>query len=82
MKWAIAQGHRGDDPAGDAITEALPNGSHTTTHHPALSFAEVGAAITTVRDSGAWPATKLAFEFFDADGLPEPRSPASRVHRD
>ena len=63
MKWAIAQGHRGDDPAGDAITEALPNGSHTTTHHPALSFAEVGAAITTVRDSGAWPATKLAFEF-------------------
>ena len=63
MKWGIAQGHRGDDPAGDAITEALPKGRHTTTHHPALPFAEVGAAITTVRESGAWPATKLAFEF-------------------
>lgn len=63
MKWATAQGHRGDDPAGDTITEALPQGGHTTTHRRALPFAEVGAAIATIRDSGAWPATKDAFEF-------------------
>ena len=24
MKWAVAQGHRQDNPAGDAITAALP----------------------------------------------------------
>ena len=63
MKWSKAQGYRGDDPAGDAITEALPQGGHTTTHHRALPFAEVGAAIATIRDTGAWPATKGAFEF-------------------
>ena len=63
MKWAIAQGHRGDDPAGDAITEALPKGGHVTTHHLALPYDEVGAAIAKIRDTGAWPETKRAFEF-------------------
>ncbi len=63
MKWAIAEGLRDDNPAGDAITEALPKGGHTTTHHRALPFAEVSAAITTVRESRAWTATKLALEF-------------------
>ena len=63
MKWAIAEGYREDNPAGDAITAALPKSGHTTTHQRALPFADVGAAITTIRDSGAWPATKLAFEF-------------------
>ena len=63
MQWAIVEGHRADNPAGDAITAALPRGGHATTHQPALPFAKVGEAITTVRDSRAWPATKLAFEF-------------------
>lgn len=62
MKWAIAEGHRDDNPAGDAITAALPRGGHVTTHQRALPFAAVGAAIATIRNSGAWPATKLAFE--------------------
>ena len=63
MKWAIVEGHRADNPAGDAITAALPRGGYATAHQRALPFAKVGEAITTVRDSGAWPATKLAFEF-------------------
>ena len=63
MKWAIAEGYRDDNPAGDAITAALPKTGHTVTHQRALPFADVGAAIATIRDSGAWPATKLAFEF-------------------
>ena len=63
MKWAIVEGHRDDNPAGDAITAALPRGGHTTTHQRALPFADVGTAIATIRDSHAWPATKLAFEF-------------------
>ena len=62
MKWAIAEGHREDNPAGDAITAALPRGGHTTTHQRALPFAEVGQAIVAIRESGAWTATKSAFE--------------------
>ena len=62
MKWAIVEGHRDNNPAGDAITAALPRGGHTTTHQRALPFANVGMAIATIRDSNAWPATKLAFE--------------------
>lgn len=63
MKWAIVEGHRGENPAGESITAALPRGGHTTTHYRALPFAKVGTAIALIRDSGAWPATKLAFEF-------------------
>ena len=32
MRWAIVEGHRDDNPAGDAITAALPRGGHTTNH--------------------------------------------------
>ena len=62
MKWAIVEGYRDDNPAGDAITAALPRGGHTTTHLRALAFADVGAAVVAIRVSNAWPATKLAFE--------------------
>ena len=63
MKWAVAEGHRDDNPAGDAITAALPKGGHNVVHQRALPFARVGEAVAVIRDSGAWPATKLAFEF-------------------
>ena len=63
MKWAVAEGHRDDNPAGDSITAALPKGGHNVTHQRALPFAKVGEAVAVIRDSGAWPATKLAFEF-------------------
>lgn len=63
MKWAVAQGYRVDNPAGDAIGAALPKTSRRVEHHRAIPFADVGAAITTIRDSRAWPGTKLAFEF-------------------
>ena len=63
MKWAIAQGYRSDNPAGDAIAAALPKTGQRVQHHRALPFAEVGAAIQKVRTTDAWPATKLAFEF-------------------
>ena len=63
MKWAIAQEYRDDDPAGDAVAAALPKKAGRREHHRALPHAEVGAAVRTVRESGASPATKLAFEF-------------------
>ena len=59
MKWAVAMGHRQDNPAGDALgrqqavvqdMRALPHGS-------------VADALATVRVSGASVTTKRAFEF-------------------
>ena len=63
MRWAVAQGYREDNPAGDAIGAALPKNGVRPQHHRALPYAEVGEAIETVRASGAYPATVLAFEF-------------------
>ena len=62
FQWAISQGLRGDNPADKNINQALPK-SGTREHHKALPFAEVAGAVQTVRDSGAWIGTKLAFEF-------------------
>ena len=63
MKWAIAQGHRADNPAGDAIAAALPRTGGQQTHHRALPHHQVSDALAAVRDSDAWAATKLAFEY-------------------
>ncbi len=62
FKWAIAQGLRADNPANQNIAAGLPKLS-TKEHHRALSFGEVGGALQTVRNSGAWLGTKLAFQF-------------------
>ena len=62
FQWAISQGLRTDNPADRNINQALPKLS-TKEHHPALPFGHVAAAVQTVRDSGAWTGTKLAFEF-------------------
>ena len=63
MKWAVAQGHRPDNPAGDALSAALPNNAGPRRHQRALPHAEVGAALARVRASGAYASTVLAFEF-------------------
>ena len=62
MRWAIAQGHRLDDPA-HAATAVLPrNGNTRPVHHAALPHAEVGDALKRVRASGA-PSATLCLEF-------------------
>ena len=63
MKWAIAQGYRNDNPAGEAITAALPKPPAAVRHMPALPHGEVGGAIEAVRALPAWAGLKLAFEF-------------------
>ncbi len=63
MKWAIAEGYRSDNPAGEAITKGLPKQGQRTQHFKALPFAQVGKAIDKVKSTDAWPATKLLFEF-------------------
>ena len=63
MKWAVAQGFRGDNPAGDAISAALPKTGTMRQHQRALPFAEVGAALDKVKASRAYRGTVLALEF-------------------
>ena len=63
MKWAIAQGYREGNPAGDAIGSALPRHGKGRRHFRALPHGDVAAALDAIRASRAWPATKLAFEF-------------------
>ena len=63
MRWAVAQGYREDNPAGDAIGAALPKQIVRTRHFAALPYGKVAGAIVTVRGSGAPVSTVLAFEF-------------------
>ena len=63
MKWAVAQGYRDDNPAGDAISAALPKAAVRKQHMRALPHAEVAAALQRVKGSGAYPGAMLAFEF-------------------
>lgn len=63
MKWAIAEGLRFDNPAGEAIAEALPKGGQRTRHYQALPHSEVSAALATIRASNAARASIMAFEF-------------------
>ncbi|MXY17349.1 MAG: site-specific integrase [Gammaproteobacteria bacterium] len=62
MKWAVAQGHRADNPAGDTLAAALPNNAVRRVHHKALPHAEVAAALRKVRGSNAYRGAALAFE--------------------
>ena len=63
MKWAVAQGYRTDNPAGDALGAALPRITNAENHYRALPYGRVPAALRKVRDSGANPVRVLCFEF-------------------
>ena len=63
MGWAIAQGYRRDDPAGDVIAAALPKPNGPKKHHQALPPGKVADAIARIRASAAGPAIKLGLEF-------------------
>ena len=62
FKWAIAQGYRIGNAADGNINAALPRLS-TRDHYKALPYGEVPGSVKTIRESGAWIGTKLAFEF-------------------
>ena len=64
MDWAIAEGHREDNPAGDALRAVLPRNSGSKRRQRALHHSNVRDAIELVKGSdAAWPLTKLSFEF-------------------
>ena len=49
MKWAVAQGYRDDNPAGDAIRAALPKHGAHREHQRALAHSDVAGALTACR---------------------------------
>ena len=63
MRWAMAQGYRQDNPAGHAITAALPKRPTLVEHRAELPRREVAAAVAAIRHADAWVGTRLAFEF-------------------
>ena len=70
MQWAVAQGHREDNPAGDAISggnfRRMPCACGTSgrCHTPRLGLRWTGS-----RASDALASTKLALEFSGAHGV-------------
>ena len=63
MQWAVAEGYRDDNPAGDALGAALPKNTQRRQHQRALPFNEVASAIKKIRNSSAYKSTILCFEF-------------------
>ena len=68
MRFAMAEGHRSDDPAGPALTAALPRYSGTPAKHLAsLPFGEVAAALARLDSSaGMWRPTVACLRFVAA----------------
>ena len=62
-KWAVAMGYRPDNPAGDALGQALGRQQAVVQHMRALPHGAVADALATVRASQAAVTTKRAFEF-------------------
>ena len=62
MQWAIAKGHRPDNPV-DAVDAVLPKNGNAVKHHDALPYADVPDALYRVRTVDAHLAVKLALEF-------------------
>ena len=63
LRWAIAEGHRSDNPV-DAVVAALPSNSRKVRHHKAVPHAEVSEALARVRRvTRCRPGAKLAVEF-------------------
>ena len=63
MAWAIAEGHRGDDPAGPAITKALPKANGPKKHLASVPHHEAAEAVAEIRESGVYGPARLATEF-------------------
>ena len=53
MRWAVAQGFREDNPAGESLGAALPKASQRRQHQRALPYAEVAGALAKVQESEA-----------------------------
>ena len=75
FRWAMAAGHRSDDPAGEALLAALPRNGVPRRHMAALPPDEVPAALAAIENSGAYPTTKLAMRMLALTATPIRRGP-------
>ncbi len=62
MKWAIAQGHRLDDPT-LTLNQVLPKATKKPMHRRSISYNDVSHFLEVVKQSDAMASTKLAIEF-------------------
>ena len=62
MDWAVAHGHRSDNPV-TAAGSVLPKGGAKATHLRAVPWRDLPGALDTIRATSAWHSTKLALEF-------------------
>ena len=63
FSWCMAHGFIEHSPAGEVIDGALPPMPSVKANYRALPFAEVGAALETIRESRATASARLCFEF-------------------
>ena len=63
MAWAIAEGHRGDDPAGSAITKALPKTNGPRKNLASVPHRKAFVALRRIRASEGHPPARMATEF-------------------
>ncbi len=63
MDWAIANGFRHDNPAGDGVRLGLKRVRRAKTHFKALHYSAVSGALKSIRSSKALTSSKLCLEF-------------------
>ena len=64
MLWAVAQGYRTDNPAGECMKYMLPKQNEQRTHFKALHYNQVADAVKQVQEkTQAYMSTILCFEF-------------------
>jgi integrase len=63
FKYSVAQQWRNDDPANNAIVEALPNHKKKVMHRKSLSYNDIAGFLETISGSSAGVNTKLGLEF-------------------
>ena len=71
--WCIAQGHRTDNPANDAIDALLPSSGHKTKHRESVAVADVAQVVAKNRNGRAREPAR------GGDGAALPR-PERRAH--
>ena len=79
FSWAIAHGHRQDNPA-EAVKEFLPRAPQTK-HQKAVPYSDVSEALATVKASGGNGSHQAVRGVPDPDRRPVERSPGCLVER-
>ena len=63
LNWAVAEGHRPDNPAGESISAALPRGGAPVTRRAALPYEDVAEALDRITAAHGRAPAALALEW-------------------